>query len=739
MRLTPVCLLALLVGLAGAPALAQSNARVFIDRDRSIAIDPDRGRDPRVDYRALTAIGAWDDRNYGVTLEDLALLSPNESEIAGALPVFFRVEMRRRWPELQRVGRAQYPRHAHRIFREMFGGHLVNGKVYKTYERVGDRFELVLEQGKPLTEALDELESLSGESRVTTPNGAAESAVAIDPTNKEIVIAGTNGPITGQDMWYSTNGGDTWTRVSLPLGGTSGDPTVAWSSNGSFAYTATLGSCGFSGCQVWFYRSANKGVTWTSLESITPGDPRRELTTGGGDKEYMHVDRFATSPYKDNIYVTWHQGNVLRIARSNDFGNTFTTVVMPSDSSNRGIGSDVTTDKGGAVYHIWPGTNSSTIRLAKSTNGGTSYGTPTVIANTQASFDFPVPSMDRRNVFVYTAADADLTNGTYANSIYVAWTDSTAPTSGTAANNHARIQVAYSRNGGSTWTVTTPHETADALTVDRFHPWLAVGPDGTVHVIYYDTRRDATRRSVDLFYSYSTNGAQTWSAPQRVTTVLSPKINDGFEWGDYNGADIVLDSLIAIYTDNRDESGGTSQSVDVYAAGITPGAGAVCGNAVVEPGEACDGVNVGGLTCQDVVCDAGILRCLPDCSGLDKAQCGGCGAGRIPGSRGVSGEPLLIAKSGSNLALDWATSCGTASDYAIYEGQLGIAESFAAKQCTTGGATNATIAPATGSRSYLVTALRGTVEGSYGRKSDGSERTPPATACQPQEITDACP
>ena len=40
-------------------------------------------------------------------------------------------------------------------------------------------------------------------------------------------------------------------------------------------------------------------------------------------------------------------------------------------------------------------------------------------------------------------------------SIYVAWTDSTAATGGNPNNNHARIQVAYSRNGGSTWSVTT--------------------------------------------------------------------------------------------------------------------------------------------------------------------------------------------------------------------------------------------------------------------------------------------
>ncbi len=168
---------------------------------------------------------------------------------------------------------------------------------------------------------------------------------------------------------------------------------------------------------------------------------------------------------------------------------------------------------------------------------------------------------------MYVAADADLSGGPFGGSIYAAWTDSTAATGGTPSANHARIQVAYSRNGGSTWTVTTPHETADANSVDRWHQWIAVAPDGSVHVVFYDTRIGA-RSSVDFFHSFSTDGGQTYSTPERLTAEQSPNIADGFEFGDYNGMDIVLQDLIAIYTDNRNEGGGGGDSVDVYAAGI---------------------------------------------------------------------------------------------------------------------------------------------------------------------------
>ena len=65
------------------------------------------------------------------------------------------------------------------------------------------------------------------------------------------------------------------------------------------------------------------------------------------------------------------------------------------------------------------------------------------------------------------------------------------------------------------------------------------------------------------------DGGQTWAAPSRVTSEMSPNIADGFEFGDYNGLDIVGNDLIAIFTDNRNEGGGTSDSADVYAAGQT--------------------------------------------------------------------------------------------------------------------------------------------------------------------------
>ena len=604
--------LAVVVYALSTPCLSAEST--YADAGRSVAIDPLRGVDGNVDYPGLVRFGPWDDRNYQMTAADVALLAPNEAELRDPIPAFFRALFRRVHPETPSAGPVQYPRSALNVFRQHYGGYLVNGLLYRGVTWTGSRYTVDLRDGVEPSPAVG-TDALTGEVRLTSPTGASESAVKISPVDPDRVVAGVNGPLGGQAMYFSTDGGTSWTQSSLPDGGTCCDPAVDWSSDGRYVYTTTLGNCGFS-CGVWFYRSANRGETW---------EPRITIAPNGSDKEYLHVDKHGPSPYTDNLYVTWHDGNVMRFARSTDFGQTWSTQTLSSLSENRGIGSDITTDPNGRVYYLWPAFNSRTIRLARSVDGGVTFGPISVIATTNASYEFPIPAMESRRAFVYVAADADLTVGSpYYGSVYAAWTDSTAPTSLTPANNHSRIQVAFSRDGGDSWTVTTPHETADQLTVDRFHPWLGVGPDGAVYVGYYDTREGGSRTSVDFYYSRSTDGGQTWSTPEDLTSVTSPNILDSFEWGDYNGLDIVMNNLITIFTDNRNEAGGTGDSVDVYAAGRAAGTPAVCGNGLLEAGEACDRTDVGRRTCADFNCSGGTLACDPDCRGFDTTACTGC-------------------------------------------------------------------------------------------------------------------
>ncbi len=532
----------------------------------SQTINNDLGVDPNVDYQKLTELGPWDDRNYDLTLEDLAWLSDNEHELKEMVPAFYRVQHRKEFPDAPRTGKVQYPRSLLNYYVLKYDGYLIDGLIYRSGKWLNEyeKFEVTMEDGLTPGEIFREqieqnTKALNGEVLVFS---GAESAVSVSPADPEIVVAGLNR--FGQEMLFSSDGGDTWTSAPDLTGSECCDPAMDWKSDGSFAYNVTLG-----GNQVWFYRSDDNGQTWDSLEDLTPGDNRRELSGPTGnlnDKEYIHVDQSPTSPFQDNIYITWHQSNIIQFAVSEDDGNTFTITSNPNNEP-RGIGSDIVTDRDGTIYHFWPATNIPDIRMNKSTNGGTVFTPSIVVAPTNDGFDFPIPSMDSRFVFIYVAADIDLTGGEYDGRLYASWTDTLGPQSANPAANHARIQVGYSDDGGDTWTVTTPHETDDQLEVDRWHQWLKVDRNGIVHVIYYDTRQFVDRSGVDVYHSYSVSGGQAWSAPTRLTSVSSPE-GSGFQFGDYNGMDFGdSDDGVAIFSDNRAEGGG-SNDMDVYVAPV---------------------------------------------------------------------------------------------------------------------------------------------------------------------------
>lgn len=632
------------------------------------AIVQSRGADPGVDYAAFARFSPWDDRNYTLTSADVALLSPDEHLLRDPIPVFYRVALRRANPKLPREGVGQYPRSAVNAFKMHYRGYLYDGRIFTRITLMDDGSFGFKDEGVPVAEAYAP-QALNGEVRITSPIGAAESAVAINPVNRDLVIAGTNGTDADfrQIMWRSTDGGETWSLAgNLPGPETCCDPTVDWSIDGTIAYTASLTTCGFSGCGVHAYRSTDNGATW-----VTPV----QLVGSGADKEYMHVDRVSASPHSDNIYLAWHEGNVQKFARSTDLGLTYSPV-LTLDSSRRGIGSDLTSDTNGNVYYFYPtidSANPAQVRVLKSSDGGASFAPAVVVAPLNDRFDFAIPAMEVRRAFIYVSADTDLSGGPFANRIYAAWTDTTAAESATPANNHARIVVARSADGGATWNTTLAHESADLNTVDRFHPWLKVDEVGRVHVIYYDTRVNADRTGVDLFYSRSDDGGVTFTAPTRLSTVKSPNIDDNFEWGDYNGLDIVLDNAIAIYTDNRDELGGTARSVDTYGIGgfappagdsyllaLDQGSAAVCaGTAVPQRTVTLSrfGSYANPVTLSLPGLDAGVFPTSafgtnpvtpPGTSTLDLATAAGAAAGtynvivRGTGAGAVSGDPPIV-------------------------------------------------------------------------------------------------
>ena len=508
-------------------------------------IVPTMGFYPNVDYKAMEKQGPWDDRNYMTSKADLKYIPKNDQFLA-YVPLFYKIEMRKRNPNMGKY----YPRTTHQAFLMEYGGiaadgiwhkeglgikyhkgNIVAGLRYKTQERVS--YEVSIKA--------------TAENEVALATGVSGNEVTIEcnPTNKNNCVAGSN-QSGGQTMYYSSDAGATWTK-SQTNSGSCCDPTVDWSSDGSIVYQGDLSIKGRGRIGVRWSRSLDQGHTWESMHAIT---------TGGSDKEFIHVDRSATSAHLDNIYMTWHDSNVMQFARSTDMGVSFSNPIS-FGSEPRGIGSDITTDAAGNVYYFYPALDGvSGVRVLKSTDGGATFSSGVKVADLNGDFDFPIPAMETREVFIYVSADKSTDNDT----LFVAWTDeaddSVGGGTGSATNNHAVIQVAKSTNGGANWSMCAiPHNTSDSLaagnTIDRFHPWLKVDELGVVHIAYYDTRHSSNRSGVDFYYTRSVDDCASWDTEMRYSTQTSSNLSDGQEWGDYNGLSVVLDRMAMTWTDNR--------------------------------------------------------------------------------------------------------------------------------------------------------------------------------------------
>ena len=65
-----------------------------------------------------------------------------------------------------------------------------------------------------------------------------------------------------------------------------------------------------------------------------------------------------------------------------------------------------------------------------------------------------------------------------------------------------------------------------------------------------------------------------------------------------------------------------------------------CGNNIIEHGEACDGTNLSGQTCETQGYFTGTLTCSPDCKSYDTSQCTNCGNNQIDSGETCDGTAL---------------------------------------------------------------------------------------------------
>jgi hypothetical protein len=367
-----------------------------------------------------------------------------------------------------------------------------------------------------------------------------ETAIAVDPTNPNRLVAGANDYVSRtwscavegtpcsalgdgySGTYFSTDGGRTWCCTAtdpehlgtlIPgvehlTGGpydAGGDPAIAFDSHGTPYYaglgfnrtsapnTVTVSRGTFSG----------GGLTWSAPTFINATTSPAILN----DKEWIAVDANPTSPFRDRVYVTWtrfkfnaHNGNYVQspifFASSSNGGRTFTTPksiagnVLYSQGSRPVVGPD------GTLYVFWDGATRlaslDSTYMAKSSDGGATWSKPVQIAplNESEELDdtlfrvnsYPAATVAPNGDLYATWTTLQEPDGNVA--VYSKSTDDGATWSAPARVFPAatRTPIGYPITQPSGGTLNAP---SPAGAVEDIFPAADVGPDGHVYLGAY--------------------------------------------------------------------------------------------------------------------------------------------------------------------------------------------------------------------------------------------------------------
>ncbi|MEE8596443.1 MAG: exo-alpha-sialidase [bacterium] len=309
---------------------------------------------------------------------------------------------------------------------------------------------------------------------------------------------------------YSFDGGLTWGQDLFvePEYIWDSDPGITVDTAGNF-YAVILSFNSTSEPNGLFvYKSTDGGVTWSDPVTVINGVPGVFE-----DKELIACDR-SGGPYTDNLYVAWARfySTQILMCRSTDEGNSFVDPVTISDMN--GVQWPVPcVGPNSEVYVAWVQYSPGAIRFDCSTDGGETFGTDITIQNVSFVSGYIYGDI---MVFSFPAIDVDITGGPYNGNIYVAYMDYA------SGNTDTDIYFTCSTDGGNSWSQKI-RINDDPLNngCDQFHPWLFVAPDGNIIVVFLDRRLDSGNLLMDLYMTTSTDGGNSWSSNERITTVSS--------------------------------------------------------------------------------------------------------------------------------------------------------------------------------------------------------------------------
>ena len=372
-----------------------------------------------------------------------------------------------------------------------------------------------------------------------------EATVAVNPLDANDILTASNdlsGPRTAQ-VYESLDGGVSWTLVTTGILGPCLDPWLHFNDAGDafFAYECIANG---QSEQRYAYRLHGTGdwVETTFPISLTGTFPDRDMIT---------TDDSAWSPFHGSAYISFDagpNGNGYVLYSRN--GRTKWKRSRRINDASTTIGTNISVAPDGTVYATWLDYPHSRIMSDRSTDGGATWGRDhraVKLVSDTSGFSIPIPPQQDRGITLMPFTKDSPAGTPHAGRLYVAYEDTSAD-GGLDTN----VYVTHS-DDGSTWStpVRVNDDTGGAY---QFFPAIAVAPNGTVGLSFYDTRNDPTNHKTDQYFSFSADGGKSWSANTKVTTAQSDETgqHDPNQYGDYEGLDAGPANVFAeVWSDSR--------------------------------------------------------------------------------------------------------------------------------------------------------------------------------------------
>jgi len=397
---------------------------------------------------------------------------------------------------------------------------------------------------------------------VVYPGMEVEPSIAVDPADDQHLVVAwqqdrwSNGGANGIGTAASFDGGASWTSGFPAFAQCEGgayertsDPWLAIAPDGTTYAVAISFDMNSARTVVLGAISPDGGRTWGAPSVlINDDDPDvlndKESITADGEHAYAVWDRLTgllmpTKPVGTGpTMMARATGGVWEPAR----------VIYDPGVDNQTIGNIIAVLPDGTlidVFNLIELTSSAgvaSIAVIRSTDHGDTWSAPVRIATMVSPTIMCVQSYCLRDGAPLPAIAVDPTTGT----VYVAWEDSPAQ----SGVHFDAIYVSASTDGGLAWS--PPTVVNGAPEAPAFTPALAVAPDGTVAVSYYDTRDhvSASNFVVAGWLATSSDNGQSWT-DQRLTEPfdLGPSLVDNqyYFLGDYTGLAARAGSFAAVF------------------------------------------------------------------------------------------------------------------------------------------------------------------------------------------------